>query len=83
MAHAPESQVHRELASGLSCPVGFKNGTNGNIKIASDAIRSASASQHFLSVTKYGHSAIVETVGNSDCHIILRDGKEPNYSARI
>ncbi|MDF4796353.1 3-deoxy-7-phosphoheptulonate synthase, partial [Vibrio parahaemolyticus] len=68
-------------ASGLSCPVGFKNGTDGNIKIASDAIRSASASHHFLSVTKYGHSAIVETAGNPDCHIILRGGKEPNYSS--
>ncbi|WP_260261069.1 3-deoxy-7-phosphoheptulonate synthase AroG [Vibrio intestinalis] len=80
-ARTTESQVHRELASGLSCPVGFKNGTDGNIKIASDAIRSASASHHFLSVTKYGHSAIVETGGNPDCHIILRGGKEPNYSA--
>ncbi|WP_117235103.1 3-deoxy-7-phosphoheptulonate synthase AroG [Vibrio maerlii] len=80
-ARTTESQVHRELASGLSCPVGFKNGTDGNIKIASDAIRSASASHHFLSVTKYGHSAIVETAGNPDCHIILRGGKETNYSA--
>ncbi|KAB0510141.1 3-deoxy-7-phosphoheptulonate synthase, partial [Pseudomonas extremorientalis] len=62
-------------------PVGFKNGTDGNIKIATDAIRSASASHHFLSVTKYGHSAIIETAGNPDCHIILRGGKEPNYSA--
>ena len=79
-ARTTESQVHRELASGISCPVGFKNGTDGNIKIASDAIRSASASHHFLSVTKYGHSAIVETAGNKDCHIILRGGKEPNYS---
>ncbi|TQQ32747.1 3-deoxy-7-phosphoheptulonate synthase AroG [Vibrio cholerae] len=80
-ARTTESQVHRELASGLSCPVGFKNGTDGNIKIASDAIRSAGASHHFLSVTKFGHSAIVETAGNPDCHIILRGGKEPNYSA--
>lgn len=80
-ARTTESQVHRELASGLSCPVGFKNGTDGNIKIATDAIRSASASHHFLSVTKYGHSAIIETAGNPDCHIILRGGKEPNYSA--
>ncbi|CAH0537657.1 3-deoxy-7-phosphoheptulonate synthase AroG [Vibrio marisflavi] len=80
-ARTTESQVHRELASGLSCPVGFKNGTDGNIKIATDAIRSAGASHHFLSVTKYGHSAIVETAGNEDCHIILRGGKEPNYSA--
>jgi 3-deoxy-7-phosphoheptulonate synthase len=80
-ARTTESQVHRELASGLSCPVGFKNGTDGNIKIASDAIRSAGASHHFLSVTKFGHSAIIETAGNPDCHIILRGGKEPNYSA--
>ncbi len=80
-ARTTESQVHRELASGISCPVGFKNGTDGNIKIASDAIRSAESSHHFLSVTKYGHSAIVETAGNPDCHIILRGGKEPNYSA--
>ncbi|SHI11550.1 3-deoxy-7-phosphoheptulonate synthase AroG [Ferrimonas marina] len=81
-ARTTESQVHRELASGLSCPVGFKNGTDGNIKIALDAIRSASASHHFLSVTKFGHSAIVETAGNGDCHIILRGGdKGPNYSA--
>ncbi|MGL6312243.1 3-deoxy-7-phosphoheptulonate synthase AroG [Vibrio sp. WXL103] len=80
-ARTTESQVHRELASGISCPVGFKNGTDGNIKIASDAIRSASASHHFLSVTKYGHSAIIETSGNPDCHLILRGGKEPNYSA--
>ncbi|TRN24777.1 3-deoxy-7-phosphoheptulonate synthase AroG [Vibrio furnissii] len=80
-ARTTESQVHRELSSGLSCPVGFKNGTDGNIKIAADAIRSASASHNFLSVTKYGHSAIVETAGNPDCHIIFRGGKEPNYSA--
>ena len=80
-ARTTESQVHRELASGLSCPVGFKNGTDGNIKIAADAIRSAESSHHFLSVTKYGHSAIVQTNGNPYCHIILRGGKEPNYSA--
>ncbi|RXJ72282.1 3-deoxy-7-phosphoheptulonate synthase [Veronia nyctiphanis] len=79
-ARTTESQVHRELASGLSCPVGFKNGTDGNIKIATDAIRSAESPHHFLSVTKYGHSAIVETAGNEDCHIILRGGKAPNYS---
>ncbi|MGF1686787.1 3-deoxy-7-phosphoheptulonate synthase AroG [Photobacterium japonica] len=79
-ARTTESQVHRELASGLSCPVGFKNGTDGNIKIATDAIGSASAPHHFLSVTKYGHSAIVSTAGNEDCHIILRGGKAPNYS---
>jgi len=80
-ARTTESQVHRELASGLSCPVGFKNGTDGNIKIAVDAINAAGSSHHFLSVTKYGHSAIVQTSGNQDCHIILRGGKEPNYSA--
>lgn len=80
-ARTTESQVHRELASGLSCPVGFKNGTDGTIKVAADAIGAASASHHFLSVTKYGHSAIVSTAGNPDCHIILRGGKEPNYSA--
>ena len=78
-ARTTESQVHRELASGLSCPVGFKNGTDGTIKIAIDAIGAASASHHFLSVTKYGHSAIVETAGNEDCHIILRGGKQPNF----
>ena len=77
----PRSQVHRELASGLSCPVGFKNGTDGNIKIAVDAIRAAQAPHHFLSVTKAGHSAIVSTSGNEDCHIILRGGKAPNYDA--
>lgn len=80
-ARTTESQVHRELASGLSCPVGFKNGTDGTIKVAIDAIGAASASHHFLSVTKYGHSAIVETAGNPDCHIILRGGKETNYDA--
>ncbi|WDE03132.1 3-deoxy-7-phosphoheptulonate synthase AroG [Thalassomonas viridans] len=78
-ARTTESQVHRELASGLSCPVGFKNGTDGTIKIAIDAIGAARAPHHFLSVTKYGHSAIVETTGNPDCHIILRGGKQPNY----
>ncbi len=80
-ARTTESQVHRELSSGLSCPVGFKNGTDGTIKVAIDAIGSASAPHHFLSVTKFGHSAIVSTTGNPDCHIILRGGKEPNYSA--
>ena len=80
-ARTTESQVHRELASGLSCPVGFKNGTDGNLKIAIDAIGAAVNPHHFLSVTKAGHSAIVATVGNPDCHIILRGGKEPNYSA--
>ncbi|MGK3131006.1 3-deoxy-7-phosphoheptulonate synthase AroG [Pantoea sp. C8B4] len=80
-ARTTESQVHRELSSGLSCPVGFKNGTDGTIKVAIDAIGAASAPHCFLSVTKFGHSAIVETSGNEDCHIILRGGKEPNYSA--
>ncbi|MBF6617849.1 MAG: 3-deoxy-7-phosphoheptulonate synthase AroG [Candidimonas sp.] len=80
-ARTTESQVHRELASGLSCPVGFKNGTDGNIKIAIDAIKAASQPHHFLSVTKGGHSAIVSTVGNKDCHMILRGGKVPNYAA--
>jgi 3-deoxy-7-phosphoheptulonate synthase len=81
-ARTTESQVHRELASGLSCPVGFKNGTDGNIRIAVDAIRAAQAPHHFLSVTKGGHSAIVSTTGNEDCHIILRGGKAPNYDAK-
>ncbi|SUA48740.1 phospho-2-dehydro-3-deoxyheptonate aldolase [Neisseria zoodegmatis] len=80
-ARTTESQVHRELASGLSCPVGFKNGTDGNLKIAIDAIGAANHPHHFLSVTKAGHSAIVHTAGNSDCHVILRGGKEPNYSS--
>ena len=80
-ARTTESQVHRELASGLSCPVGFKNGTDGNVRIAMDAIRAAQAPHHFLSVTKDGHSAIVSTMGNEDCHIILRGGKQPNYDA--
>ncbi len=80
-ARTTESQVHRELASGLSCPVGFKNGTDGMVKIAIDAIGSASAPHHFLSVTKMGHAAIVETTGNEDCHIILRGGKTTNYDA--
>ncbi len=80
-ARTTESQVHRELASGLSCPVGFKNGTDGNVKIALDAVRAAHAPHHFLSVTKAGHSAIVSTAGNEDCHIILRGGKRPNYDA--
>lgn len=79
-ARTTESQVHRELASGLSCPVGFKNGTDGNLKIAIDAVRAAGNPHHFLSVTKSGHSAIVATAGNPDCHIILRGGKIPNYS---
>ncbi|MCK5818177.1 MAG: 3-deoxy-7-phosphoheptulonate synthase AroG [Psychromonas sp.] len=81
-ARTTESQVHRELASGLSCPVGFKNGTDGSIKVAVDAIGSANSSHHFLSVNKFGHSAIVETHGNKDSHLILRGGKGPNYSAK-
>jgi 3-deoxy-7-phosphoheptulonate synthase len=80
-ARTTESQSHRQLASGLSCPVGFKNGTDGNIKIAVDAMKAAAASHHFLSVTKGGHSAIVSTTGNEDCHVILRGGKTPNYDA--
>ena len=80
-ARTTESQVHRELSSGLSCPVGFKNGTDGNLKIAIDAIGAANHPHHFLSVTKTGHSAIVHTSGNPDCHVILRGGKEPNYDS--
>ncbi len=80
-ARTTESQVHRELASGLSCPVGFKNGTDGNLRIALDAIKAASQPHHFLSVTKGGYSAIVSTNGNEDCHVILRGGKQPNYDA--
>ncbi len=80
-ARTTESQVHRELASGISAPIGFKNGTDGNIKIAIDAIQSASRPHHFLSVHKNGQVAIVETAGNADCHVILRGGKAPNYSA--
>jgi 3-deoxy-7-phosphoheptulonate synthase len=80
-ARTTESQVHRELASGLSCPVGFKNGTDGGIKIAIDAIAAARRSHHFLSLTKAGRSAIFCTTGNEDSHIILRGGKQPNYDA--
>jgi 3-deoxy-7-phosphoheptulonate synthase len=80
-ARTTESQVHRELASGLSCPVGFKNGTDGNVRIAVDAIKAAQAPHHFLSVTKAGHSAIVTTRGNEDCHAILRGGKSTNFDA--
>ncbi len=78
-ARTTESQVHRELASGLSCPVGFKNATDGGVRVAIDAIASASRPHVFLSVTKQGKSAIFSTTGNEDCHIILRGGKEPNY----
>jgi 3-deoxy-7-phosphoheptulonate synthase len=80
-ARTTESQVHRELASGLSCPVGFKNGTDGNVRIAAEAILAARRPHHFLSVTKGGHTAIVSTKGNDDCHIILRGGTCPNYDA--
>ena len=80
-ARTTESQVHRELASGLSAPIGFKNGTDGNVKIAVDAILAARQKHHFLSVHKNGQVSIVETRGNEDCHIILRGGKKPNYDA--
>ena len=80
-ARTTESQVHRELASGLSCPVGFKNGTDGNVRIAVDAVLAASQPHHFLAVTKQGRSAIATTTGNVDCHVILRGGREPNYDA--
>jgi 3-deoxy-7-phosphoheptulonate synthase len=80
-ARTTESQVHRELASGLSAPIGFKNGTDGNIKIATDAIQAAARPHHFLSVHKNGQVAIVQTNGNPDCHVILRGGKAPNYDA--
>ena len=80
-ARTTESQVHRELASGLSAPIGFKNGTDGNIRIAIDAIQAAARPHHFLSVHKNGQVAIVETRGNKDCHVILRGGKAPNYDA--
>src|SRR3546814_8707135 len=78
-ARTTESQIHRELASGLSCPVGFKNGTDGSVRVAVDAIKTASSPHHFLSVTKEGTSAIISTTGNEDCHMILRGGKLPNY----
>jgi 3-deoxy-7-phosphoheptulonate synthase len=80
-ARTTESQVHRELSSGLSAPIGFKNGTDGNIRIATDAIQAAARPHHFLSVHKNGQVAIVETSGNPDCHVILRGGKTPNYDA--
>jgi len=80
-ARTTESQGHRELASGVSCPIGFKNGTYGNLNIAIDAIAAASRPHHFLSVTKEGHTAIFATKGNEDCHIILRGGRKPNYDA--
>jgi len=80
-ARTTESQVHRELASGLSCPIGFKNGTDGNVRIAVDAVRAAAHPHHFLAVTKQGRSAIAATSGNADCHVILRGGRTPNYDA--
>jgi 3-deoxy-7-phosphoheptulonate synthase len=80
-ARTTESQSHRQLASGLSCPVGFKNGTDGNIRIAVEAIKAASARHHFISVTKSGHVAVFKTAGNEDCHVILRGGRSPNYDA--
>ena len=80
-ARTTESQIHRELASGLSCPIGFKNGTDGNVRVAIDAIKTAESPHHFLSVTKEGQSAIIATTGNEDCHVILRGGKLPNYDA--
>jgi 3-deoxy-7-phosphoheptulonate synthase len=81
-ARTTESQIHRELASGLSCPVGFKNGTDGNVRIALDAVVSASQPHHFMAVTKDGRSAIAATTGNADCHIILRGGKTTNFDAQ-
>ena len=80
-ARTTESQSHRQLASGLSCPVGFKNGTDGNIRIAVDAIKAANSRHHFISVTKSGHVAVFKTAGNEDCHVILRGGRSPNYDA--
>ena len=80
-ARTTESQIHRELASGLSCPVGFKNGTDGDVRIAAEAMKSASHPHHFMAVTKGGRSAIAATAGNEDCHIILRGGRKPNFDA--
>jgi 3-deoxy-7-phosphoheptulonate synthase len=80
-ARTTESQVHREMASGLSCPVGFKNGTDGNVKIAVDAVGAAAHPHHFLAVTKDGRAAVAATSGNPDCHVILRGGTAPNYDA--
>ncbi len=81
-ARTTESQNHRQFASATSCPVGFKNGTDGNIKIALDGIEAAAASHHFLSVTKFGNAAIIKTAGNPYCHLILRGGASPNYESR-
>lgn len=81
VARTTESQVHRQMASGLSCPVGFKNGTEGNVQIAVDAVLAAAQPHHFMAITKGGRPAIATTAGNPDCHIILRGGKAPNYDA--
>ncbi len=80
-ARTTESQIHREMASGLSCPVGFKNGTNGDVKVAIDAVTAAAQPHHFLAVTKEGRAAIATTTGNADSHVVLRGGKTPNYDA--
>ena len=80
-ARTTESQSHRQLASGLSCPLGFKNGTDGGVKVATDAIQAAQAEHAFMGMTKMGQAAIFETRGNDDCHVILRGGKQPNYAA--
>src|SRR5690606_17177859 len=80
-ARTTESQIHREMASGLSCPVGFKNGTDGNVRVAAEAAMAASHPHHFLAVTKDGHSAVAATTGNPDGHVILRGGKTPNFDA--
>ncbi|MBO9707907.1 MAG: 3-deoxy-7-phosphoheptulonate synthase [Caulobacter sp.] len=80
-ARTTESQIHREMASGLSCPVGFKNGTNGDVKVAIDAVTAAAQPHHFLAVTKEGRAAIATTTGNGDAHVVLRGGKTPNYDA--
>jgi 3-deoxy-7-phosphoheptulonate synthase len=80
-ARTTESQTHRQLASGLSCPVGFKNGTDGSIRVAVDALRAAAAPHAFMGMTKTGQAAIFETIGNEDCHVILRGGRHPNYDA--
>lgn len=80
-ARTTESQVHREMASGLACPIGFKNGTDGNVKVAIDAIGAASQPHHFLSSSREGSTTILSTTGNEDCHVILRGGKTPNFDA--
>ena len=81
-ARTTESQSHRQLASGLSCPIGFKNGTDGGVRVAIDAVTAASEPHHFMAVTKEGRAAIAATTGNEDCHVILRGGKLPNYDAQ-